>query len=122
MATEQEIAGGTGIVNVIEVTDGQVTIQGLDANFTYWLVETEAPVGYNKLTGHIDFMLSADDGKATVEGNKYVTGGFKVENNTGTELPSTGGMGTTLLYLAGGALVLLALVLLITKKRMGNAE
>jgi len=34
--------------------------------------------------------------------------------------PSTGGMGTTLLYLAGGILVLAAVVLLVTKKRMAS--
>jgi LPXTG-motif cell wall-anchored protein len=39
-------------------------------------------------------------------------------NYTGTELPSTGGMGTTLFYIAGGLLVLVAGILLITKKRM----
>jgi len=43
-----------------------------------------------------------------------------VENQTGTSLPSTGGMGTTLLYLAGGILVLAAVVLLVTKKRMAS--
>jgi LPXTG-motif cell wall-anchored protein len=41
-----------------------------------------------------------------------------VINYTGTELPSTGGMGTTLFYIAGGLMVLVAGILLITKKRM----
>jgi len=44
-----------------------------------------------------------------------------VVNKQGTELPSTGGMGTTLLYVGGSILVILAAVLLITKRRM-NAE
>ena len=43
-----------------------------------------------------------------------------VKNSQGFQLPSTGGMGTTLFYAAGGALVMAATLLLITKKRMRN--
>ena len=43
-----------------------------------------------------------------------------VENNAGTELPSTGGMGTTIFYVLGSVLVLAAVVLLVTKKRMNR--
>lgn len=45
-----------------------------------------------------------------------------VENNSGAELPSTGGIGTTLFYLGGGAMVAVAGVFLITKKRMKKEE
>ncbi|MBD5159623.1 MAG: isopeptide-forming domain-containing fimbrial protein [Ruminococcus sp.] len=45
-----------------------------------------------------------------------------VVNNSGTPLPSTGGIGTTLFYLGGGAMVAVAGVFLITKKRMGKQE
>ncbi len=45
-----------------------------------------------------------------------------VENKTGTELPTTGGTGTTMLYIAGASLVAFAVVMLITKKRMASAE
>lgn len=45
---------------------------------------------------------------------------FNVENNLGTTLPSTGGMGTTLFYVVGGGLMVAAIVLLVTKKRMEN--
>ena len=41
-----------------------------------------------------------------------------VINNKGTELPSTGGIGTTLFYIGGGILVLAAVILLVTKRRM----
>ena len=41
-----------------------------------------------------------------------------VTNNSGSQLPETGGIGTTLFYVGGGILVLLAVVLLVTKKRM----
>lgn len=44
----------------------------------------------------------------------------KVLNQSGTELPSTGGMGTTIFYVLGGVLVLVAVVLLVTKKRMNK--
>ena len=43
-----------------------------------------------------------------------------VANNTGLELPATGGMGTTIFYVVGSILVLVAVVLLVTKKRMSN--
>ena len=45
----------------------------------------------------------------------------KVENKSGSELPETGGMGTTIFYVLGSILVLGAAVLLITKKRMNAA-
>ena len=46
--------------------------------------------------------------------------GIHIVNNTGTTLPSTGGMGTTLFYVIGGGLMVAAVVLLVTKKRMEN--
>ena len=45
-----------------------------------------------------------------------------VVNKSGSELPSTGGIGTTIFYVLGGVLVLAAVVLLVTKKRMSGAE
>ena len=45
-----------------------------------------------------------------------------VVNKSGSELPSTGGIGTTIFYVLGGVLVLAAVVLLVTKKRMSDAE
>ena len=45
---------------------------------------------------------------------------MKVENKTGTTLPSTGGIGTTIFYVVGGGLMVAAAILLITKKRMEN--
>ena len=60
----------------------------------------------------------------TAEGeeNTYQTsdGGIQVINNTGIELPHTGGIGTTIFYAVGGVLVLAAVVLLVTKKRMSS--
>ena len=45
-----------------------------------------------------------------------------VENNSGTELPSTGGIGTTIFYIVGSLLAVGAVILLVTKKRMGKTE
>ena len=70
-------------------------------NVTYWLEETEAPKGYNKLTKRIKVELK-EYGHVVVDGKGT---GFppltqvEVENNKGSILPSTGGMGTTLIYL-----------------------
>ena len=49
---------------------------------------------------------------------KQGNGGVQITNNSGTELPSTGGMGTTIFYVLGSILVIGAAVLLVTKKRM----
>ena len=46
----------------------------------------------------------------------------RVENKTGAELPSTGGVGTTVFYVVGGLMVLLAVVLLVTRKKMSAGK
>lgn len=103
---------------------------------TYYLKETKAPDGYNSLEEEVELEVIAtyDDtnrdnisidtlqikvGDKTEDGNKD-TGivSTSVENNKGTLLPSTGGTGTTVFYIVGGILVLIAVVLLVTKKRM----
>ncbi|WP_164489158.1 isopeptide-forming domain-containing fimbrial protein [Ruminococcus sp. Marseille-P6503] len=119
-----------GLFKVIGIEDGE-----------YILTETDAPEGYNKLTSPITVTLTAttaegqnwdgtsdaltsltvkageEDGVASADtGIAQIT----VANNTGAELPSTGGIGTTIFYVSGGALVLGSGVLLIVKKRMKN--
>ena len=96
--------------------DGAFQIIGLDAD-TYYLHETVAPEGYNKLANPITVVIE-HDGKVKVNDN--VVDKVKVENNTGAELPSTGGIGTTIFYVIGGALVLGAVVLLVTRRRMAE--
>ena len=123
--------------------DGKFEIIGLDAGI-YYLQETVAPAGYNLLTKPLKLTITAtvsdeatsaegtkqltelevtvDDGEAQ-EGNVTTgTVSIIVENNSGTELPSTGGMGTTIFYVVGGILVAGAAILLVTKKRMGVSE
>ena len=72
-----------------------------------------APTGYNMLKEPVTVDVKGSD---TVVGSLTVT--EEVSNQSGTELPSTGGMGTTLFYVLGGVLVAAAVVLLVTKKRM----
>lgn len=66
-----------------------------------------------------------DDGTLIVDNkdrdeNNSLINQVNVENKTGTVLPSTGGAGTTMIYLIGGALVLGSGVVLATKRRVKN--
>lgn len=97
--------------------DGKISIDGLDAD-TYYLREIEALPGYNILSGDKEFTIIGATTPAGSDTPTYSLITVKVENKSGTELPSTGGMGTTLFYVIGGTLVLAAVVLLVTKKRM----
>ena len=96
--------------------NGAATFGGL-ADDTYYLVETKAPAGYNQLTEAKEVTVA---GSITDTAKLSVTA--KVANNTGTLLPSTGGMGTTIFYVLGAVLVMGAVVLLVTKKRMSDAN
>ncbi len=116
-------------VKVLESDDnGMIYIGGLDEyDQFYYLLEVEAPEGYNKLSQPVEVTLNSesdDDTKpktltqnitAVDSANGYVLAG--VENNTGHELPSTGGVGTTLFYVFGSMLVIAAAVYFVTKKR-----
>ncbi|MDO4871794.1 MAG: SpaA isopeptide-forming pilin-related protein, partial [Candidatus Saccharibacteria bacterium] len=125
---------------VKEITAGEATkfeFTGIDDG-EYKLSETTTPAGYNtikditftveatheteadqpKLTnlsgvaasGQITFTADKDAGSLTTQ----------VENKKGSILPSTGSIGTTVLYVAGSVLVVAAGILLVTKKRMKN--
>lgn len=118
---------------------GLFTVTGLDAG-TYKLREIVAPAGYNLLKDDITVVITAtiaagNDGKTTLT-NLEVTAdrtagtgnvnsgivGITIANNKGSTLPETGGIGTTIFYTVGGILVLVAVVLLVTKKRMNGTE
>lgn len=95
---------------------GEISINGLDAD-RYYLRETEGKPGYNKLADDILVTITgtiSQDGKTMT----YIRPKEKVNNQSGTLLPSTGGAGTTAFYAVGGILAAGAAVLLVTKKRM----
>ena len=135
---------GPGIVASDE--NGLFVISGLDAG-TYYLEEVKAPAGYNllkapvKLTidaeisewdaeanqpptiGRLDLITEGENGEAPTPGDKDKgTVSLEVQNNMGALLPSTGGMGTTLFYIAGAALVLAAGVLFMMKRRTDSGK
>lgn len=116
-------------------TATRFTFTGLDDG-EYKLTETTTPAGYNTIAP-IEFTVTAEhtilsDNPAltTLNGNP-VSGEItltpstdnsslstNIVNQAGTELPETGGMGTTILYVIGAILVIGAGILLVTKKRM----
>lgn len=117
------MTGKDGITEITTNNTGKFSIQGLKPD-TYWLEETAAPKGYNKLAKRIKVVIN-DDGTLIVDNkdrdeNNSLINQVNVENKTGTVLPSTGGAGTTMIYLIGGALVLGSGVVLATKRRVKN--
>ena len=129
--TENESEAGKLTTNA----NSNVTVKGLDKG-TYFLKETATPVGFNGLTSDVEVQI--DSSCNTLSGATYTvkykmanandedftdTDDEKVvpiENNRGTTLPGTGGIGTTIFYVIGGGLMAAAAILLITKKRMEN--
>lgn len=121
-------------VSAVSGPDGTIIFNDLGAG-TYTFTEIAAPEGYNKLETPISVTISftAPTGEIktgeeqctwTAEGDgaefDSATGTVTVtiENNSGSTLPSTGGMGTTLFYILGAVLVLGAGVVLISRRRM----
>lgn len=103
-----------GNATLTSLNNGRIDIEGLKAG-TYYLKETKAPDGYNLLK-KIQKIEIGEDGSIELNGTA-ITDDVKVKNNSGIELPSTGGMGTTLIYLAGIVLVVLSGYVLISKRR-----
>lgn len=105
---------GETVTTITSPKSGKFTIQGLGAG-TYYLTETQQPAGYNKLKNPVTVVID-ENGKVTVGGTEVTQ--VEVLNKSGTVLPSTGGAGTTMIYLIGGALVLGSGVVLVTKRRV----
>ena len=138
-------------VSAADATKGQLNIKGLKDG-TYYLYETQSPDGYNKLTEPIKIEIKAGvtegtdpvfngavsaevtskntDGtdktenitEKTSETEKGILNEITVVNNAGSQLPSTGGMGTTLFYIFGGVLMAGAAIVLVIKKKRSSAE
>lgn len=112
--------------------DGYISIKGL-ASGTYHFEEIEAPAGYNTLTKEvqvtiqgkldantgdfIDFEATQDGGTTVSAAKATGTATVTVTNHRGSILPSTGGMGTTIFYIAGVIMMIGAGAVLVTKKR-----
>ena len=117
------------------ITDdnGNITVKGLKEG-TYYLEETEAPDGYNKLTAPVKVDIANDstnihkldsveaDGVDGIVSDDKAIGTITVANNKGSTLPSTGGMGTKLFYIIGGILMAGAAIVLVVRKRRSDAE
>ena len=104
--------------------NGLITFEGLGAG-TYYITELKAKSGYNLLTAPITVTITAAPSATgcswTVSTNaKFENDMVKltVENNKGSVLPITGGIGTTIFYVIGGLLVCGAVVMAITKKKL----
>lgn len=121
--------------------NGLFKVIGLDDG-TYYLKETKAPAGYNLLADEIKVVIAAtttngqtwtdgnassaltaltvkvDDGEAANGNLNDGSVSITVKNNKGSTLPETGGIGTTIFYVLGGMLVVCAVVLMVSKKRM----
>ena len=143
--TDGKLSGWGNEANATELTSddkGLFKVAGLDDG-TYYLEETVAPDGYNKLTAPITVVISADttNGQTwtdydhspltkidvTANGTKGTgnaasgIAAVTVANVKGNTLPSTGGMGTVLLYVAGIAVFVLAGATLVMALRRRNA-
>lgn len=132
----------------VTTTDSKVIFLGLDDG-TYWLKETKTPAGYNSIEDYkivinattengqdwnevadtalieVDLKDKNDgylDGEEDTDANTDGILDMTINNEKGSSLPSTGGIGTTIFYLGGGTMAAVAGVYLITKKRMKNEE
>ena len=108
---------------------GNVTIKGLDDATTYYLYEVKAQDGYNLLKDPVTFTINTAynaDGSSLAENKPTVIVGTAkesttlstvIENHSGTILPSTGGVGTTMFYVCGAVLISGAAAMLIIRKK-----
>lgn len=128
---------------LVSPKSGLIIVKGLD-NVAYTLTEIKAPDGYNLLTAPIsvtpvktsettttktvyfdengDVSAEKTNTSTTITLTDIAATVTVVVNKNGLELPSTGGIGTTIFYAVGGALMAGAVILLITKKKMSNEE
>ena len=115
-----ETVGGSGY-SISEDAATSAPVLTITSAGTYTITELKAPDGYNILDDELELTIRWDEtngftyaGAVDSDGAARIT----VVNQIGSELPSTGGIGTTVFYVCGGILLMAAVVLLVTKKRM----
>lgn len=114
--TAESLAANTNITVAVTDANGATdAFKGLE-NGTYELIEVKAPEGYNLVTTPKEVVINGNDASEA-----SLTVSSSVENKSGRQLPSTGGIGTTMFYILGACLVLGAGVTLVTRRRM-NAQ
>lgn len=106
---------------LVSASNGMININGLKSD-TYYLKEIKAPDGYNLLKEPIKIVVSGDPdtGKRIIKVQDNVVSKVEVQNNKGSLLPSTGGMGTILIYVVGSILVLASGMVLFSKRKEGT--
>jgi LPXTG-motif cell wall-anchored protein len=111
------------ITQITTDANGKFVIVGLDEG-AYKLHEVSAPDGYNKLAKDVDVVITSEYDEtaltASYKINSEIPATIEVENKTGGLFPETGGIGTTIFYIVGILLMLAAVVVFITKKRMST--
>lgn len=120
-----EKSNGTVTVTATVGQDGVLRFEGIPSG-DFVIKEIKAPEGYNMLKEEIEVTVSFDaatetfsyEGAVDADGRGQIT----VINQAGSELPSTGGIGTTMFYVIGGVMAVAALILLVAKKRMSNGN
>lgn len=112
-----------GEVTTLDMTENTtIVVKGLDNTWSYTLKETKVPDGYNQAA---DIAIAGADLTKVEEGvdtSIESTALYKetVINNSGTELPSTGGTGTMMFYVIGAILMAGAGVVLVSRRRMSR--
>lgn len=126
------------VTTLVTPTDGMIITRGL-AGGEYTVTETKAPDGYNKLTASITMPLerggNTTAGVTVTDVNKTLAANGsplstpvafqnvhvkEIENNKGTVLPETGGIGTTLFITLGALAVIGTGLFLVTNKRISK--
>ncbi len=102
------------VTEITTTETGEFFIEGLKAG-TYSLTETKAPAGYNQLTAPVTVTIGE---KGTLAVGDVTANRIEIENKTGSTLPGTGGIGTTIFYIVGAVLIVGAGVLLVVRRRI----
>jgi fimbrial isopeptide formation D2 family protein/LPXTG-motif cell wall-anchored protein len=121
-------AKGKTFEDIVTVEGKDITISGLDEG-DYFLVETKTPSPeYNILNDVVPVVISRAD-KNTANGSYNITNSTRkvsdpyatpivdVKNRTGSLLPSTGGIGTTIFKVVGGVLVVAAAIYFVIRRK-----